>query len=114
MSFSFGGASTSEADDRLTRNELRSLILGKTVTWNAGGQATYGADGSYHYVGSNRSDRGTYTIGPGVTCVKFTTGFLRCDAWYKQGSGRYYIAPMSSKDFRSPARASRYDVISIR
>jgi hypothetical protein len=101
-------------DRRLTRTEISSLIVGKTVKWDEGGQSIYGTGGNYGYrrVGSVGGDEGAYQIGDGTVCVKFRRGFLRCDAWYRVGQ-TYYIKPMNSKDFPSPARRSRFNVISI-
>lgn len=66
-------ASAAVAEERpATKAEIEKIAVGKTVN----GRMTYGKDGSYSYAGG---DKGNYTISAGKICVKFTTGFQRCD-----------------------------------
>jgi hypothetical protein len=94
-------ATAAAAQDRMTRAEIRNLIVGKTVFWQGGAQSTYGAAGDYRFVNSRRNDAGTYTISDGVVCYKFKNDFLRCDSWRKAGSG-VCITPMKSAGYRMP------------
>ena len=104
---------TAVADDRLTRAEIQRLIENKTVTWaGAGTQSYYGPRGFYRYVGRGRMEEGMYQISDGVVCVKFMNGFLRCDAWYRDGGG-YYIRHMNAPEFRSPSPGGYSRVMSI-
>ena len=100
------------ADERLTPTEIRRLIVGKTVSWNdGGGQSHYAAGGAYRYTRGGRVGEGSYRIMDGGVCMQFTSGKLRCDAWYKS-SGQFYIKTMRSKE--NPKPSVKFEIISIR
>jgi len=103
-----GAICDARAGQRLSRDEIRRLIVGKTVTWSNRSESSFGAGGDYHYAGTRGrgvavTGGGTYTIGDGVVCYKFRSGRLRCDGWYRDESG-IYLVPMNSSESRNPAR----------
>jgi hypothetical protein len=82
-------ASPSSAQQPLSADELRSLVVGKSLVYGKDGVATYKADGSYEYFSQNngQTSRGRYSINGDRLCADFGGGRSRCDQIIKTPTG---------------------------
>ncbi|WP_172627922.1 alpha/beta hydrolase family protein [Bradyrhizobium ivorense] len=79
----------SSVETALTRNQLKALLVGKTVKWSDGGQGYFSSRGLYRYTFNKVVNEGTYRVYDGFTCLEFKNGFSRCDDWYRAGAGYF-------------------------
>lgn len=81
-------ASTAEP---ATAEEIRTALVGRTVIFERGDEATYGQNGDYRHFGFGRVSTGKYTITDGEICITFeprpgtTATQSRCDRISKRG-----------------------------
>ena len=76
-----------------SRDEIASLLVGKSASIGLHGIATYNRDGFYTYEMSATGavSHGTYQIGDGNICIKLTNGRSRCDSILKDGASYVFV-----------------------
>jgi hypothetical protein len=77
------------AQQPLSADELKALIVGKSLTYGTDGIATYKTDGSYEYYNKNtgQTSRGKYSVQGDRICADFGGGRNRCDQIIKMPTG---------------------------
>lgn len=78
------------AEQVLSTAQLNALIVGRTVSLEDEGRATYETNGRYTFRG-NRTWRGRYSISSNRVCVVFDNGNRRCDHYVRNGKSYYFI-----------------------
>ena len=88
---SVGQAPASSLSGRkLSENELRQLLTGKSITVADGRTLEYGRSGSYQESRNGQALAvGTYLIRDVSVCIQFTTGLTRCDSLVQDGDNLF-------------------------
>lgn len=87
---------------KLSEQELKTLLAGKTVTVADGRRLEYGRSGSYQETRNGQLIAvGQYRIRDVSVCVQFTTGLSRCDSFVQSGETLYVE---DKNGLRLPAR----------
>lgn len=86
------GLGSAYAQQPLTTDEIKALVVGKEFQIGTNGIAEWKPDGRYSFLGLNGggTSRGVYRIEEGRICVDFNNGYKRCDQILKDG-GKYYF-----------------------
>lgn len=87
------GLGSADAQQKLTADEIRTLVVGKEFQISTNAIVTYKTDGSYMVLllnGGGRQ-RGIYRVEEGRICVDFHNGYKRCDQILRDDGGRYYF-----------------------
>ena len=86
------GFGSAYAQQPLTTDEIKALVVGKEFRLGTVGIVEWKADGRYSFLGLNGggTSRGKYSITEDRICVDFDQGWKRCDQITKDG-GKYYF-----------------------
>lgn len=85
-------SSMAHAQQPMTDDELKSMLVGHSSAFSDGGLARYRPDGTYSFTAPNgKIWTGKWSIAGGRVCYDFEQGGSRCDKYFRDTTGPYLI-----------------------